>query len=840
MCRALVENTRACACATETHEKHHFLWFAIQILRPCFLVICFLRLLTFLHELMVGIGSHCFVLIQIFSLLSDEGKDIASLELDDMDVFQDDEAESRDLVSGSVDDFRQSHTGSDSQGAPGAPEPRTGIQNGTEAGLPEASPEQMEVESSPIDVVDGIDDHMAAVSDNREVSDNRVPRGLDSVPSCEVPNSDSGFVDQSSITSASNPDIRACSLTSPPEGHGHTGFNSPLGVKSPLGLTGGIMYSKVIGLKTEGTKPLELTDLNSQHGGPTKMKSNSTSPSNTGSPNDSSPGSGGQQRSPSQQGWFAPPSPSIAPSLPTHSKVTSAPGRQGNQEKCQVTTATKAIPSASVGVGTTSEYLQEEPAPAPPVRTSSKNHPQEPPRPHPASVLPKPSGKTSASSRSTTASSGQEKANISSNSKCVRTQADTGKTLSSEISSDTLIGPQEKQYVNVIVRHHPRDAQDINHSGKRTTQDHPRTCHQGQQSPSNEIHDVTVTSPSFNPASSITQHYTESTSPTTSNSPDPHGNPGSHVAKPLSAIPGRVSRSHHQMEQRQFRSHTSGSSPSGFSTSGSTSSSSGSSSFGFSPLGSVTLAGTGTSGSSSSSSGSSVFGSVTLISGSNTSCSSGSASSSNQNSPTPESNDLTKTKQDTKDSRSHAKEATTDRDLLPTEEIPKRTFLKDSGLPSNSALPCYQHKSMSRSHPPAAGGPVMRAMRPASASAAQSASAGKPTLSTRSAPGSPTRVMTSSTSSKGIPTPKGGSQAGLRSRIPSGGHKHTSVQQVPDRKNQNAALPQPEERNALSLRPNSGTSGYKKKTNNKTSLSTTDHSRSAQGKCLFVFLFQAC
>ena len=161
---------------------------------------------------------------------------------------------------------------------------------------------------------------------------------------CVVPNSDSGFVDQSSVASASNPDIKAFSgtLTSPGgQGSGGGGDSTPASpapripfttgaITSNKGFpvsccgTGGNIYRDC---GTDSDKILELTPITSHrnlhHSGSTNTSSN-----------DSSPSGSQHQRSPSQQGWFVPPSPSIAPVLPTDSTVTTvtsscpSPGQQ--------------------------------------------------------------------------------------------------------------------------------------------------------------------------------------------------------------------------------------------------------------------------------------------------------------------------------------------------------------------------------------------------------------------------------------------------------------------------------------------------------------------------------
>ena len=174
-----------------------------------------------------------------------------------------------------------------------------------------------------------------------------------------------------------------------------------------------------------------------------------------------------------------------------------------------------------------------------------------------------------------------------------------------------------------------------------------------------------------------------------------HGN----NSKPLSAIPGRVSRLHHEMEQRKYGSFSSGSS----------SSSSGSSTYSSSPE------------------------------------------------KQPEGSLLSSSV-----------------DPPPT-EIPKRTFLKDSGLPSSnnnkstsSAIP----RDISNSR--TAAGSASR-MRPASVSSASSAVApGKGVKHnvvqiSRSAPGSPTRAVAASPNRAAIPTARVSQLAHTRTRKPSGG-----------------------------------------------------------------------
>ena len=170
---------------------------------------------------------------------------------------------------------------------------------------------------------------------------------------CVVPNSDSGFVDQSSVASASNPDIKAFSgtLTSPGgQVSGGGGGSTPASpapripfttgaITSNKGFpvsccgTGGNMYRDC---GTDSDKILELTSITSHrilhHSGSTNTSSN-----------DSSPSGSQHQRSPSQQGWFVPPSPSIAPVLPTDSTVTTVTSschHQGNNSvQCHVTGA---------------------------------------------------------------------------------------------------------------------------------------------------------------------------------------------------------------------------------------------------------------------------------------------------------------------------------------------------------------------------------------------------------------------------------------------------------------------------------------------------------------------
>ena len=186
---------------------------------------------------------------------------------------------------------------------------------------------------------------------------------LDSIPhstsgkfnqqNCVVPNSDSGFVDQSSVASASNPDIKDFSgtLTSPGgQGSGGGGGSTPASPAPRIPFTtgahtsnkgfpvsccgtGGNIYRDC---GTDSDKILELTPVSLHrilhHSGSTNTSSN-----------DSSPSGSQHQRSPSQQGWFAPPSPSIAPVLPTDSTittVTSSCHHQSNSNvQCHVTDA---------------------------------------------------------------------------------------------------------------------------------------------------------------------------------------------------------------------------------------------------------------------------------------------------------------------------------------------------------------------------------------------------------------------------------------------------------------------------------------------------------------------
>ena len=185
---------------------------------------------------------------------------------------------------------------------------------------------------------------------------------LDSIPhnssgkfnqqNCVVPNSDSGFVDHSSVASASNPDIKVFSgtLTSP-GGHGyggggdgdgstpaspgartpfHTGVIITSNKGSPVGMDG-----KHRDCTVNSNKILELAPV------PSARILHHSGSSNT-SPSDSSPSRSQYQRSPSQQGWFAPPSPSIAPVLPgdsTVTTVTSSYHHHQDNTQCHVTGA---------------------------------------------------------------------------------------------------------------------------------------------------------------------------------------------------------------------------------------------------------------------------------------------------------------------------------------------------------------------------------------------------------------------------------------------------------------------------------------------------------------------
>ena len=214
------------------------------------------------------------------------------------------------------------------------------------------------------DTVGGIKSHnngMVVPGSQCSHHDNDGVNELDSIPhsssgkfnqqNCVVPNSDSGFVDQSSVASASNPDIKAFSgtLTSPGQGCGgggggstpaspaartpfHTGAitsNKGSPASAGSGMDGTHRYCT-----TETDKILELAPVTSgrilHHSG-----SSNTSPS------DSSPSESQHQRSPSQQGWFAPPSPSIAPVLPSDSTVTTVTSSCHHQDntQCHITGA---------------------------------------------------------------------------------------------------------------------------------------------------------------------------------------------------------------------------------------------------------------------------------------------------------------------------------------------------------------------------------------------------------------------------------------------------------------------------------------------------------------------
>ena len=150
-----------------------------------------------------------------------------------------------------------------------------------------------------------------------------------SANSC-VPNSDSGFVDQGSIASAcsSSNDVKAFAnsedlrLSSPASQGGSTPC-SPAGrpcIVNPGAIIShkGVPMGCVISDCTVRDKVLHLTGMMQGPGVPARIPHSASSSSNTS--NDSSPGSQ-HQRSPSQQGWFAPPSPSIAPVLPCESRT---------------------------------------------------------------------------------------------------------------------------------------------------------------------------------------------------------------------------------------------------------------------------------------------------------------------------------------------------------------------------------------------------------------------------------------------------------------------------------------------------------------------------------------
>ncbi len=533
---------------------------------------------------------------------------------------------------------------------------------------------------------------------------------------CAVPNSDSGFVDQSSVTSASNPDIKACSLTSPPEGpvHPAPGYSvTGMGIKS--------MMSAVVGHIAEASsKMLELTELKTQRSTTdNKASPDNAYPSNTVSPNDSSPGSSGQQRSPSQQGWFAPPSPSIAPAHPRESSSIGVTAGVRDKGLCQVTTATKTQPCVSVK-GAKSKHARDDDTekPIPPPRTSSKQQSHSPCAPKDPATRPEALSCRHKQSKdlqqpvSTSEPQNQNPPGSDNDTKKCETPSHQNHNNSSntrqEDSDQSSI--KSKQYSNSNAIQPPTNrAQPFVSVSGPTTQEFTLVCEE-----QNQTKELEVKSPPQN-------QTPQQTSPTDNTR-------GSTVSpKPLSAIPGRVSRLHHQMEQRKYGSFSSGSS------------------------------------------------------------SSGSSSSSHEDGPSPVPHG-----HGTPATEPSSNHAVVHREPSPP-EIPKRTFLKDSGLPTNGAK--ASRSEMTQSHPPA----VSRVARPSSASNSNAhASSAKRNLHvTKSAPGSPTRAVVAS-STRGIPTAKAASH--VRCALSSSGSKPSAEPSLQQQQQQTSAR-------TSSLRSNSSASG---------------------------------
>ena len=308
----------------------------------------------------------------LFGLYILEGKDIANIEMEDVELS------AEGMSGGSVPEGCAAST---------AYNYMKDITNNLQASVVKpptvTDKEKLDISMLCEDTVDDnkgtykslvVDDSYGSHQDNDSVNEVNIPQsssGKFSQKSCAVPNSDSGFVDQNSTASTSYPDIKTFGGT----------------LKSPCGEQGGG------GGELASTSPAARTPLNTDSRILHHFGSFNTSSS------DSSPGSQ-HQRSPSQQGWFAPPSPSIAPVLSSDSTVTLLSScHQENNMQCYVaggvsratrtkpTMWTREVPSVPIvgqevqriGTAATSGNSgnpqklqpQEEDKPVPPPRVSS-------------------------------------------------------------------------------------------------------------------------------------------------------------------------------------------------------------------------------------------------------------------------------------------------------------------------------------------------------------------------------------------------------------------------------------------------------------------------------------